>query len=304
LSQGATLPCQYTAYLEYTARRREYERRGSEIRWGVLLLVLALMNGICIAADRLPLRRHKTRLYYALLSWWLRIEKTRVRDYHRLVAASTLSQLHRLLHLKGSYVLGAIVAVGLSLSLTTVAVSFAGLAAHAFEVPPVQVYLINLFFDAATIAVTAKLLTIILRTSSRRALALVACDLVAAFLLGVLCLVSFVLLQYFFSSSINPIDWSYLGEYILLILRVVAGGRNPHLIAFASTTLIPTGAYMAFFTILLVCKPILKLARAASLLFLERALEVKTPEEIAVFSLTGSVITVLALASGLLAELL
>jgi len=242
-------------------------------------------------------------LYYALLNWWLLIERTQVRDYHKRVATVTLSKLSSLMRPRGSYVLGAAVAIGLSVALTTVAINVAGiLRGYGGGFAPYEVYLINLFFDGATVAVTAVLLALMVRFPWYGALALAMCDLIAAFLLGVLCLISLGIWYGFCSNCFAQIGWSFIGDMIVDNIAGAASG-DPFLVAFASTTLVPTAVYIAFLVILLVSKPILRLARAAALLFLERAVEVENPAEMMVFSLTSAVISVLALLSGLAVEL-
>jgi hypothetical protein len=165
--------------------------------------------------------------------------------------------------------------------------------------------LINLVFDTATGLVTVKVLSVIHRSTPCKAIALIVIDIILAFLFAISCF-TFAM---FFIKDLNTevfvevptrvyrnITNLVFGEpEVLIIDDIELFSIRLWGILFAGTTLIPTFIYLTLLATLIISKAILGIGIRVTKYFLERATEVDKSKDLAVFTITGSLFSVIVL---------
>ena len=158
------------------------------------------------------LRRHKTRLYDALLRLWIRIDDSQLIDFPRVTAHATIRLKTAVFGAKSLSIRALITASLTSITLTTIALSFLAFRSgspsfrsfatffpglfYRYQMFIPAVYLTNLAYDLATLWTTIFVLGIVIsRGTSIRGFLFLLTDAVIAFLLAVACLYSAVLIS-------------------------------------------------------------------------------------------------------------
>ncbi len=331
--------------------------------WVVLGAALAVVEGLCLAADRFVLNRHKARLYYFLLSIWVRLDDARIRDFHHVLARRTLQVIGRVARPRGRELLGSAVITGTSFLLTFSAIALGMVADEkvwvlwtlGFEGREVwrwpAVLGINLGFDFATVLVTVLILRKVARSGWFRSTFLILTDIITAAALAVACVVVVNAIGFFGSweahltpSAVDELIQEYHQESTVLglvenqegwvkileagddlVVDYVTGNEYRRIVftrpfpdvvevrhkvlavsamtAYAATTLIPTAVYLSVLFLVLLAKPILKMARMFTLYFIEKATEVNDPKKLMVFTMTGTLLNVIAVLVNLIHHL-
>lgn len=286
--------------------------------WEALVISLTVLNSLCVALDRLFLHRQKSRLQHFLLAYWVRLDDTDIKNLHHAVALKTLSLLRRLARPFNRLSLGLLGIVSLSMAATVIALI---VGASLQSEPPFELldfssaswhtagvwsymFALNLLFDVATLLVTMFLLQRIVHHGVVLGCLFVLSDVAAAAGLGILCAWG-VLLPYFafledfpISPSLHLARATFLAAADFFIPGVQCRYFRIYdykIVAYAFTTFIPTFVYATALFAAILSKPVLKATKTIFLRLLETAVEASDPKELTVFTLTGVLISAIAL---------
>jgi hypothetical protein len=150
---------------------------------------------------------------------------------------------------------------------------------------------VNLVFDTATGLVTVKILSVIHRSTPGKSIALIFIDFTLALLFAISCLA--------FASALLGVS---LEMFVLVPLELYSFLFNPvesSLVLsgflYCGTTFIPTLIYLTILATLIISKAVLGIGIRVTKFLLERATEVEKSKDLAVFTLTGSLFSVIVL---------
>ena len=272
----------------------------------VTIILCSLPAGLGVIVDRLMLRRHKGRLHDALLQYWVNLDELSLTDIWRVFAAYTIRFFCRVFGKKFLSFRFIITLMLVSFCLTFCAIALGilltgrGLSYLIEERGWLVVLFVNLVFDTLTGLVTVKVLSVIHRSTPGKAIALIVIDIILAFLFASLCLTSmhilfprYISLFKIFSDNIIHISEGLLGSKIWPTSTAYDLDLMEFL--YACTTFIPTLIYLTILATLIISKVILGIGIRVTKFLLERATDVDTSKDLAVFTLTGSLFSVIVL---------
>lgn len=296
--------------------------------WNALIASLILLNGLCIAADRFLLNRQKSRLHDLLFTFWLRLDDAKIRNFHHAIASRTYAILRGLTRPWGKPLLGLFAIASLSVTVTMAALTVGAVldsdsvfALYDFSKVSWQsaaqfgyLFAVNFLFDGLTLFLTMFFLRRIARRGWPLSSLLILGDGLSAAFLAALCAFCIIIwtlwgygdiwgsgdivnitgeglpfLKYARLTFLEAVDLvlpSQLWSYATFDYTVIA---------YSYTTFFPTVLYLTALLVVVICKPILKVGKAFALFFVEKAVEVDDPKELMAFTLTGTLISTVAL---------
>ncbi|MCB0542497.1 MAG: hypothetical protein KDC70_03215 [Saprospiraceae bacterium] len=173
----------------------------------ILVAVIALFVALGSAVDAYMYKKEKSRLYQKMEGWIAMIDKTKSTEIHLRMIDMALGIYHRMFNRKKP-VRSFVIIVSVSWVLTSVMHVFGVLYSnydngnyhvqywHDF-LPWYPAYIVNFIFDAATIFFTIKILERIRGGGTLKSMSGIVIDAIIAYVLLVLCVVSFEIGAYF-----------------------------------------------------------------------------------------------------------
>ncbi|MCB0529607.1 MAG: hypothetical protein KDC65_14085, partial [Saprospiraceae bacterium] len=173
----------------------------------ILVAVIALFVALGSAVDAYMYKKEKSRLYQKMEGWIAMIDKTKPTEMHLRMIDMALGIYHRMFNRKKP-VRSFVIIVSVSWVLTSVMHVFGVLYSnydngnyhvqywHDF-LPWYPAYIVNFIFDAATIFFTIKILERIRGGGTLKSMSGIVIDAIIAYVLLVLCVVSFEIGAYF-----------------------------------------------------------------------------------------------------------
>lgn len=260
------------------------------VSWITTVVILcSLPAGVGVSLDRLLRRQDRLALEDRLTRWWIAIERTSFGQLHRRLAARLGGFLDRATANRRSLVHTLLAGVLCSSALTfTVILSVSSVRGLRFPDPFLWVRLIgfNVLFDFATVIMTIQVLRLVARTPVFISIALLALDV----LLALLCALGVLVIPSLLDGSYDSRLVTGFFEYLIPGFDR-AGSLNILGFAYASTTLIPTACIVAALLFLIAGKCLLTTTQ----FFLERVTEPEDGRPAPVFTLTGSLFSIICL---------
>lgn len=280
--------------------------------------------------DRLLRTKDKGRLHDWLLTYWVLLDEMRIPDMPKRLALDALRLLRRIFGQRILCLRFLVVAGLLSTILTTLSLVVGNLVGDPLPLSPWQprdmrhlqitpagfplpwwfilfMYANKLVFDTATGVVTVFILGRLASSGLAARFFYLALGLIAAAILAAGALASL------FAFLILPalcMGWFGFAAYGWLVIGTVyVVLTNPvfspmaALFLYASSALIPTTILILVLGILLISKPLLPFGRWAAKFLLERATE-DAPGKLAIFTLTGSLVSAIGVLLSVVPNLL
>ena len=302
-----------------------------------LIFSLALIQGLCIATDRLLLNRHKGELYNKMLLLWDRLFDTSAPNLHKFMAKSIYGVLKKIVFTStsGSKRFNALIDIFGKLCFISICFSLIAYILsrvifqdesvielfcdnkQAFWILTPTFLMFNALFDALTILVSYKIIKIMMKSNIIVSILLIFLDLIITSVLAYFSIMSsgvYFAVLFVFSKpdeyGFNLITFSSLSKLFLDTFQSIMfmsdsfDSMSPILTLLAWTTLFPTITYLIIYIILALSKTIMVALRGIVLYFIEKATEVDNPNRLIVFTLAGTVINVLILSIKVVYELI
>lgn len=293
--------------------------------WEAVAVMCAVPMVLGPTVDRFLLRRHKSRLYDILLYFWLRISETRITAMHNRWAFQTLKMWEYFFGKKIVSPLSFGICALISLTITTLVVisaamltdddgqlstattgrDFHGLPMDTDEqvwkgiVDHAAVLLaINTVLDTLTIWITIYFIQCVASSRGLRSVAFICIDAVSAFGLAWIAGTLFVWIIYgwgllesgLFSGLVYFIPFFMTGMESMILMQTWVT------IAYSHSMLVPTMMFLIMLLLGILARWVLVGVKSVSMYFLEIATE-KNPEELIVFTLTGTLFSVITILS-------
>ena len=263
----------------------------------IIALICGIPAGAGVAIDKLLLKRTKGDIHHVLLKFWIWLDNTIIPNFGKIIGRKSIVILGAIYNFRKLNIKAIIIGILISCSLTILSLKlgtvFGGhdVLGESEFINVVVLLAINLFFDGATVFVTYHVITQIVRRGVILTLPFVMMDFFLAFCLSLTCLA--IPLLIFDGKNI----FSAYAESFSYWVSVVSGADSLFLTAvfYSGTTFIPTLVFLISLIFLSIAKSIGVIAKKFSLYFIERMTEVKSEENIAVFTLTGSLFSILVL---------
>jgi len=165
------------------------------LSWTATAIIFGTLSVCGATIDRFMLKRQKVRLYDALIALWCRVDDLSIRDLPRIAASKALRVLRRIFLGEGSWGLGILRTLLVSVVLTSAVYVASGLlfdrlGKFPYWFPNPLFFAVNYIYDLGTIAITGWALREVSKGGFWRSLLACGIDGASAVLLGVLCLAS------------------------------------------------------------------------------------------------------------------
>lgn len=264
----------------------------------LLVILFGIPAGIGVALDKLLLHKTKTKIHVWLLEKWYQLDQLKTDDIGRALAENIVFRGGRL-NARFSVFSKWLIAFIFSSSLTYVALEVGrmfgghdviGNASAEQKLIIIAMFILNFICDAATLFITYKILKAFIRYSLIKALPFMVLDIAIAFSLSMSCiaLVTFLAGEDGFIESYVEAYSLWIGLLLEKDVEYLSG------FLYSSTTFIPTVLLLSLLYSMAVAKFIISVSKRGYMYFIERVTEVESDKDLAVFTLTGSVFSILA----------
>lgn len=168
--------------------------------WTTIFAIAAFFSAAGVAFDKFLLNKQKNKLHTLMVAWWDRLDNTQIPDLHKLMASFTISGFQKVFGFQLFSFRSIALAVLFSFFLTSGAAIVGQIIdgsmkelSYYFEnklVPLMHfyTYVVNFLFDALTIMITLKVLSIIRSKGRLISTALILLDVILALILSIGCL--------------------------------------------------------------------------------------------------------------------
>lgn len=291
------------------------------LTWTNVIVIAGTFAALGPLMDRFMLKRQKGRIYDFLLHWWDKLDDTHIPELHKCMANWTIQNARSIVGDHWLSIRGIIITVLISFSITIMSLSIGYsisvgdsimhplfwrhllieniLQIFFHPLYSLSILIVNMMYDIATVVFTFYALRLILSRGWLASLAIIIVDFLFAVFFCYMCAVTANAGSKFFSTTAAYPDMNssfYFGSTWRILYGAYFEGRTSDLevVFYASTTFIPTAIYMGLLLLMFLGKFILKVGKCSALFFLERMLD-DSPTSLSVFTLTGSLFSVILL---------
>lgn len=297
---------------------------------GIIVALAAFFSGLGAALDKLVLPHQNERLQLFLIHWWNYVDEVKFRDIAHemvnlyiiterkvfgpfpsvrwLITACTVSFVVTTCAIVGGRALGLYLTIscgggleyfGGSIETLRIALS-ASMGFYESNVDKIRIYLLNISFDALTLAVTL----IFLRTyvALRRFVAryiLVLCDIAACIIFFYVC----VYLAFYLDTTTSGVSYDILSFYKIFTDLGQFSCTHLHIftstLVFSSSIFLPTFTYLSLILFMMTSKLSLESAKFVT----KQILELGATQQKTVFFYTGVLIGIITSLTKMLYEI-